>query len=357
MEFVTAIASTPCALRLRGASSTQHIPSIIEVARAALDASSLAGMFVMMGCVSFALFCLFSLFTVSTTIPYVPVVGSVFYLHVCLPLMGLAISASNGHGESMKEVPPKNEQTFAKNERYYVYSTVVAGSLLPAILPQFLWMIAFVHLLQSTEPSLVEASCGISVLRCHALRNYSGRVLIEAGSLALAEMAVCVFFLSASLLHRTAFVWEESLWTRNKAWAIAMIVGILIAVGYVFASVRMDSLSALPWYFYVLAAVCPFLCLAATEYIKRRSRSHIKRAILMRRLQFETRCVLIRRGERPLSVSLLAKHAAFSLFAFSLYLSTTTLGIYVIYSQRLSILHRLPFAHSTQSRLGMWSPK
>lgn len=295
LDFVTAIAATPCALRLKGVNAPSRMPAIIAVGRGAFDAAKSAGLFVLLGCSSLSLFCLFTLATVSTTIPYVPLVGVVTYLHVTLPILGFAMAMSDPEPESMKEVPPKNDpsQTFGKNERSRLYMTILAGALLPAVLPQFLWLIVFGELMIAHEKEFVMRSCGnretwVQLVRCDGLKRYSGRVLLVAGTLVFAEMALCVFATSASLIHCTASVRQEAPWRRNKIWAGALVF-CLALVGCYVGVVAGNSLAALPWYFYVLATAMPFTCLAACEWIKIRNRAHVRRAIMMRRLQFETR--------------------------------------------------------------------
>jgi hypothetical protein len=46
---------------------------------------------------------------------------------------------------------------------------------------------------------------------------------------------------------------------------------------------------ALPWYFYVLYVLFPFVCLVVNEYVKPMEAKHAVRAEKLRRLQFETR--------------------------------------------------------------------
>lgn len=304
VEFVASISSHSCAFNLRGAASSSLMPCIIERGRTALEAALHATLFVLYGTVAFSLYACFCMCAVSTAVPFVPTLGSVLYLQIVLPLVSLGLAMSDSDEQSMHRVPPKNDQslTFSRNEGKRLYTNTLLKALLPAVLTQVLYLIAFGELMIRFEPEILRRDCGMSivdlennrwtmVIRCQALQDYSGVTRTSSGSLILAEMVLCVLISSASFVHATLPVVNVPLWQRNRPWIFLSLLGIILVAIYLVVSLERGSFAALSWYFFFLAAIIPFLCLLGNELIKRSERKHIDRAAKLRRLQFETRCV------------------------------------------------------------------
>lgn len=296
LEFVSALASHSCAFKFRGASSVSHIPSILGASRTALEATTAAGVFLTAGCVAFSLFVLFSACAVSTTIPAVPTLGSVLYLQLLLPLLGFAIAMSDAEPDSMKRVPPKNDaqQTFARKEGARLYTLLLVKALPASILPQLVYLVALGELLLAVEPDLIASSCpGAAawgqVIRCPALRSYTGPARTGASALSLGQLGLNVSVASASFVYRHTSMAEFPPWQHNAVWAGAVLSALALTAVYLALTVPPGSASVLPWYYYVVALVSPVVCLGWNEYWKRRDTWHERRSEKLRRLQFETR--------------------------------------------------------------------
>jgi len=201
--------------------------------------------------------------------------------------------------ESMNEVPPKNDQSlvFGKKERFRLYINGFLKALLPAVLPQLIWLISFGQLMIALEPDFVRDHCNdakswVSLIRCEQLRGYSGVARTSAGALALSELMLCMLLSSISFLHKTKSAWDEARWERNGIWLLSLPINIVILAVYLVLSLERGSLVAQPWYFFVIVVVSPFLCLVVHEVIKANNRKHVKRAVMMRRLVgFALHCV------------------------------------------------------------------
>ena len=289
--LVTALSTSSCVFRFKGAHSTAHMPDIIESGRAAFEACLSSVAFASTGCISFSLFVLFSMCSASTSVPIIPALGSVVYLLLVLPLISLCMATSVGDEESMKEVPPKNDKNliFGKNERLRVYASAIVRSLLPAIIPQVMWLIAFGELIANLEPEIATEHCNgsthwTSLVRCEYLKGYSGPARTSASALIFSELVLCVVISSASFLHKTKTIWQEPPWRRNSSWCFSLICSILIVFCFLAVSVDADAPGALPWYFFVIGLVSPFLCIMVNETRKVQNRKHVKRAVVLRRL-------------------------------------------------------------------------
>ena len=131
-----------------------------------------------------------------------------------------------------------------------------------------------------------------SILRCEALRNYSGPAKECAGTIMLASLAICTCVASASFVFRLEPIRSEPPWKRNRLWVVSLIISFVLIAIYLSSVLEKGSMAALPAYFHVLFSVTPFVCLLLSEVAKNIEQKHEKRAAMMRRLQFETRCVL-----------------------------------------------------------------
>jgi len=296
LEFVSAIAAHSCAFRFRGASSLAHISNIIEQSRAALEAASAAGVYQVAGSLAYSLYALLSVCVPSSTIAFVPTLGSVLYLQFVLPGIGFAMAMADAEKETMKRVPPKNDEsvTFARKEGWRLYWMLVMKAIPPALLSQLIWLIAFGELVVSFEPDLVASSCGgasswTGVIRCPALKDYMGNAKTSAGVLSLAQLVLTMVISSASYVYRFTSLVAQTPWRHNSVWAGSVVLVIALNAVYIWIGVEPGTGSALPWYYFLLAVVVPFFSLGWDEYFKEMEAKKERRAEKLRRLQFETR--------------------------------------------------------------------
>jgi len=203
---------------------------------------------------------------------------------------------TDGDIDTMKRVPPKNDKslTFGRNEKSMFYSMVVAKALLPAVLPQILHLIAFGELVIDFEPDLVDVLCPgastwVDIVRCEGLKDYSGPAKTSAGSLVFGQFALCMFIASAGFVNRSFGLMEGKPWISNFVWLVCNFIVIGLMILYVSLTTEEGTAAALPWYYFVIAATTPFLCLAGVEGCKRPEIKQQQRAEKLRRLQFETR--------------------------------------------------------------------
>lgn len=297
VEFVSAICSHSCVFRFQGSSSLSHIPSILKQSRAALEAATASGVFLVEGCLAYSLYVLFSVCSPTTTIPFVPFLGSVLYIQFVLPGIGYAMAMSDAETEAMHRVPPKNDQavTFSKREGRILYTTLVAKAFMPALLSQLQYWISFGELALAHHSDLLQTVCpGVSswsqVIRCPALKDYSGDARTSAGGIALGQFVICIAISSASFVYRHVAIQDQQPWANNNAWVASVVIVIALVAVYIAVTVEPDTASALPWYFYAIAIIEPFLCLAWNEVLKTTIEvKPEKRSEKLRRLQFETR--------------------------------------------------------------------
>lgn len=297
--FISAISAHTCAFRLRGVESIAYMPTILAQGRAALESASSAAFFLLNGCLSFGFFTLFGVCSVATVIHLPEVSGAFLSLQVILPLLALPMTMSDPEKQCMARVPPKNDLSivFGKREGSMVISTAILKALPPAILPQLLYLIALGELLIFHEPELLRTVCGVALeagdwttaIRCDGLGNYTGVARSSANALTLAAYLLCIAISSAGFVHRTLPLTQEAPWKRNTIWVSAVTVAMLIISLYIAMQLDGESIRALPWYFYLLGAMMPFICLGCIEYVKRAERALMDRAEKLRRLQFETR--------------------------------------------------------------------
>ena len=110
----------------------------------------------------------------------------------------------------------------------------------------------------------------------------------------LGQMALCVIFASAGFVYRTKSLGEEPPWARNAIWLYISLASLVLVVLCMILAMDGGSAAArvagtLPWYYYVLSILFPFMWLGVGEIVKNIDREHEKRACMLRRLQFETR--------------------------------------------------------------------
>lgn len=296
VEFVSAMSSHSCAFRFRGAESLVHLSSIIAQGRASLEAAIAAFIFLVASSLSFSLFVLFSSCAPSTTIPFVPAFGAALFLQIALPSIGLTMAMNKGDEEAMQRVPEKNDQSviFSRNEGWRMYQMIILKAIPPALLPQLLHLIAFGELVLHFDPDLVSSGCPgatgwVDVVRCDALKDYSGVARTSSGILVWAEFVFCTIIASATFVQRFTSSVEHPPWRGNQAWLWAVTVLTVLTCLYVGVGVEKGTGSALPWYWYMLAVTMPWICLVWNESLKPVEAKHVRRSEKLRRLQFETR--------------------------------------------------------------------
>jgi hypothetical protein len=171
---------------------------------------------------------------------------------------------------------------------------VLLKAVVFALVPQILHLIVFGELVIHFEPDLVSSTCPgasswVDIVRCEGLKDYSGTARVSSGAVVLAQLALCVVVSSAGFVHRFQPVLEQPPWKRNHAWLGCVFVAIGLIAAYVAAATEDGTAAALPWYYYLIAAVTPFLCLLWVEICKLSEARLEIRAEKLRRLQFETR--------------------------------------------------------------------
>ena len=296
LELVSAISSHACAFRFRGVSSLSHLSAIIEQGRASLESVSAGVVFFLASSLSLSFFVLLTVCTPSTTIPHVPILGVVIFLQIVVPFLGFSMAFSDTPPNAMKEVPPKNDTkvTFGKKEGLKLYQTLILKSIPPAVFCQLLHLITFGELIISFEPSLVTEKCSgadswVDVIRCHALKDYSGAARISSGVIVFGIFALTTILLSSTYIDRFDPILESKPWKRNHAWPVVAIALTIGTVAVTVNAVHEKSGSSLPWYFYLISISVPFGCVAWNEYWKKLERRVEVRSEKLRRLQFETR--------------------------------------------------------------------
>jgi magnesium-transporting ATPase (P-type) len=305
IDFVAAISGHLCAFQLRGVASLAYMPTILAHGRASLEAATGSALYLIFGYLSFAFYIFCSVCSVSTTLPSVPIIWAVFYLQLLLPLIGLPISLSDPGSDSMDRVPPKNDPTitFGRKEGKALSWHGILKSIPPAVLPQLIYLICFGEFMIQLEPVLLDSACApnlttgdwFKVIRCSDLRGYSGDARDYASAASFSTFVICITVTSAAFIHRTKSIFDERPWTKNYVWMTLYLLVITLAILYVYWVARDAEISSQPWYCFVLYGTMPFICLLWVEFLKRKDRALLDRAEKLRRLQFETRYVLITR--------------------------------------------------------------
>jgi len=276
-----------------------YMPTILVHGRSALEAATAAALFLLSGCLSYGFYTFFSVCSVATNVNLPETSGAFLSLQVILPLIGLPMTMSDPDKQCMARVPAKNDLSvvFGKKEGTTLFVLAILKALPPAIFPQILYLIAYGEFMLHYEPDLVSRRCrgGLdsgdwsSVIRCRDIRGYSGVARSDAATFTLAIYLICIVVSSAGFVHRTLPLRQEPPWRRNAMWLTAVIAAIVIISLYLGLRLKRGGFYLMPWYFYVIACIVPFLCLAWVEYVKRTERALLDRAEKLRRLQFETR--------------------------------------------------------------------
>ena len=295
LELVSAISSHACAFRFRGASSVYHLSAVIEEGRASLESATAGIVFFLASSLSLSVYVFLVCCTPMTTIPHVPILGVVVFLLFVIPVIGFSMAFSAAGPNTMKQVPPKNDTkvTFGKKEGVQLYNMLCWKALPPALFCQFLHLISYGELILALEPELVE-ECGspdhwYGVIRCSALKKYSGPARISSGIIIFAVFVFTTILLSATYIDRFEPLVECLPWKQNHTWIPTVLATGTATLLITIYSVHEATKSSLPWYFYVLVVIVPFLCAIWNEYCKKLEGRVSARAEKLRRLQFETR--------------------------------------------------------------------
>ena len=306
IAFVGSISTHSSVFNLRGSQATCHFVEIIRIGRVCLEATTSAFFFTLSGNLAFSIFVLLCSCQVVTAVPTIPVLGSFLYTQVVLPVIGLSMCYTDEAKDFMNRVPPKNdplvEYSLRGNRRLYFSGLLRAA--LPAIIPQFLYLIVLGDLMWTFDQPFVEEFCVqsldghnigtnkppiSSIIRCGALRDYSGPATESAGAIALAALAMSTCVMSTSYVFRTESICLEPPWKRNHLWVFTLALSFILIALYLMVVLEPGSMSALSWYFYLLFVMAPFGCLYLCEMVKMIDQKQEKREMMMRRLQFETR--------------------------------------------------------------------
>jgi len=297
IKFASSIAANSCAFRVKGEPTIGQLPDIIAIGRASLAACYSGSVFVATGGLSLSMLVLFAPCSVSYCVPIVPPLGAVLYLLILLPCLGISMVFTDAEEESMHRVPPKNENNivFSPQERRNLYIHMFVRSCLPSLGASVLYLIALGEIFIAMESSLTvkwtdcESNSWSDIIRCADVQDYNGQAREFASALMLGEVALCVTITSAGYLFRTRLFTSENLWRKNNIWTINLFFSLALVIIYLALSLNREAFDALPWYYYLLSLLWPFVCLGVGERLKVLECRREARADMLRRLQFETR--------------------------------------------------------------------
>ena len=302
VSFVASISAHSSVFNLWGSRSTCHLLQIIQVGRASLEAVTSSSMFFVSGLLSFGIFLMLCPCTVATVTPTIPSLEAFFYIQLILHGIGLCMAHTDGNQNQMTRVPPKNDASinYSFNQSRRFYWSLFLRSVPSSIISHLVYLVALGELMWSFDSSFIIDHCYPgeltmerpplgAIIHCQDLKHYYGPPTIAAGTIAFTSLALCTIFLSASFLLRTESIFSDVPWLKNRQWVGSILFSIILIVAYLAATLERGTMSALSWYFYVLFALAPFICLFMSEIVKKADQKQEKRAAMMRRLQFETR--------------------------------------------------------------------
>ena len=191
IAFVTSISAHSSVFNLSGSRALRHFVEIIRIGRVCLEAATSAASFALSGNLSFSIFVLLCSCTAATAVPTIPVLGSFLYTQLLLPVIGLTMSSTDDAKDFMTRVPPKNDPSvkYSLRANRRLYFSGLLRAALPAIIPQFLYLICLGELMWEFDSQFVKDFCLhsldgdeveplkapiSSIIRCEALRDYSG---------------------------------------------------------------------------------------------------------------------------------------------------------------------------------------
>jgi hypothetical protein len=298
--FISKIASHSCALNLSlGQSGLINIGDIFAEGRAALTAGTSSGMFMVFAGTALTFTLFFCPLSISSAIPIVPASIIAMYVQVFIPIIALSMAFSKNDESAMTTVPPKNVQsiTFAVGERARLIFHFIFRSIPPVGASHLIFLIAFGSLVLDFDTDIFEELCEADattanwtdVIMCTNLRTYVGEASLSASLLMIAELSLCVFAQSTSFLYGNAPVIGTNPMEKNRIWVISSLCCVAILFTFLHFTLESGSLRALPWYFFLIAFICPLISVAFCEIVKKKDKRFEERAEKLRRLQFETR--------------------------------------------------------------------
>ena len=167
-------------------------------------------------------------------------------------------------------------------------------SILPIIGCHLVYLISYASMIIEFEIDAVEILCGedaglkwTSIFRCSELSKYIGVSSLAASTLMLTELSFCIIIQSASFLFGTQKL--DNPWKKNRAWVCIVLSCIVINILYLHGALPHGSVNSLPWYFFIIFILFPFISLFICEVIKASDRKFEQRYEQFRRLKFDTR--------------------------------------------------------------------
>lgn len=296
VAIISSISSDSCAFNLPLEYGLDNLSSLLSLGRTVLNGGHSAAAFMLVSYLSFSFLVLMVPFSACLSLPYIPGVGSTLHLLVIIPSLGISMGFVKIDSNLMNIVPAKNnaDESFSRGERQKMLICVFIKALIPAVLGQIMYLIAFGSLVIELDPDFVVNECGfntfswVNIIRCQSLKSYSGRAIMPSGVLMITYHALCLVGMSASFLLGSSPVLSKGT-LKNKVWIFATILIVAIVILYMSITLESGVMQILPWYFYLLSLVSPFICLAVCEIVKMKEMRFEERAIKMRRLHFETR--------------------------------------------------------------------
>ena len=166
----------------------------------------------------------------------------------CLYMFSLSVVLTDEAAEFMTCVPAKNDLSvkYSLVANRHQYFNVLLRSALPAIFPQFLYLIVLGELIWEFDSQFVLEHCldfvdpdkvnlrqaTTSVIRCDAIRAYSGPAKDVAGNVMLASLAICICVSSASYIFRNELIHFEPPWKRNHLWLGTLLLSLVLVSLY-----------------------------------------------------------------------------------------------------------------------------
>ena len=296
--FVSKIASYSCVFNLSLSNSCLlNMAEIIERGRCVLASGMSAALFVIFSSIVFTA----SLFTFtlssSTPVPIISATPVILHTLVIVPMIAIAMAFSQGKEDIMNIVPPKNDQkeTWERGEKWRLFFHMLLRSILPIIGCHLVFLISYASMIIEFDIDALEILCGedaalkwTSIFRCSELSEYIGVSSLAASTLMLTELNFCIIIQSASFLFGTQKLGNP--WKKNRAWVCIMLSCIVINILYLHLHVLPHgSVNSLPWYFFIIFILFPFMSLFICEVIKTSDRKFEQRYEQFRRLKFDTR--------------------------------------------------------------------
>jgi hypothetical protein len=292
ISFVCSITSYSCVLKLSGEHFLACMPTILKRGRAALDAGINAVLFSFTSYLSFSLNTYFCSTSIAKIVPCPSAIGGTLVLYVLIPILSMSLCFTCADNQCMDRVPPKNDPkiTFLTGERLRLFIFSLGKAVLPAVAAQIIFLLAFMQNMFKMESAFLSDNCvgpsqSITLVRCEALKLYSGPAKSLAEDMMLLELALCITVYSGSFLYRSSTLCNVYPLRINYVWTLTFVVcvGVILYMG-VFMK------PSISWSIFLSGVIfLPTLSLVICELIKRKEYYYLKRQDNFRRLQFETK--------------------------------------------------------------------